>query len=591
MNKKISKLTPEQEALIPKYFEKWKPFIFSCEPIDREESIATLKAIYKLMGYNEPQILIFDSPYAALQHMIQQENFFEIAGRDIWMKFHKRIWNHIFSGLQNQLCSLELKIAHKILNLYRQSVPLSNYLIEEELRDRVYNEFHLTEQRSIELNNNINSLTIISHLVSSYCQADFCISVLKCNVDRQKWNLSKLLLKHCGSFFLYEKICSICDRPRLISLDSQNRFHAEGTPAIQFNDGFSIYAYRNVRLPANYGRFHPSQWQAKWLLEGHDADITKVLVEGIGYPRIRQEIQSIELNALDKYELLRTNLDIKIESTYPQALSSFEFQVITVNSKGEIVKTEQKQAKFFVKNLGNGITLEMVAILGGEFMMGTPNYYEEKPQYLVKIAPFFLSKYPITQAQWRAVAMLPKVKEDLDPDPSNFKGDTRPVERISGEEAIEFCARLWRKTGRDYRLPSEAQWEYACRAGTTTPFYFGETITTQLANYDGNYIYAEESQGIYRGETTPVGSFPPNAFGLYDMHGNVFERCADNWHEDYRGAPEDGSARIGGTDCYSSVRGGGWTSEPQLCRSANRNDEFRRRDMAYKDVGLRLACF
>ncbi|MFM9160298.1 MAG: formylglycine-generating enzyme family protein, partial [Dolichospermum sp.] len=129
-----------------------------------------------------------------------------------------------------------------------------------------------------------------------------------------------------------------------------------------------------------------------------------------------------------------------------------------------------------------------------------------------------------------AVAALPQVNQELKPNPSRFKGDGstlltnhRPVERVSWHDAVEFCARLSNYTKRPYRLPSEAEWEYACRAGTTTPFHFGETMTTDLANYNGNYTYGDGSKGVYREETTEVGSFKiANEFGLYDMHGNVW---------------------------------------------------------------------
>lgn len=117
------------------------------------------------------------------------------------------------------------------------------------------------------------------------------------------------------------------------------------------------------------------------------------------------------------------------------------------------------------------------------------------------------------QCQWKAIAALPKVNIDLNPEPSNFKGANRPVEKVSWDDAIEFCARLSKKTEKTYRLPSEAEWEYACRAGTTTPFYFGETITTDLANYNGNYIYGSAAEGEYRKQTTDVGKFPANPFG------------------------------------------------------------------------------
>jgi formylglycine-generating enzyme required for sulfatase activity len=213
-------------------------------------------------------------------------------------------------------------------------------------------------------------------------------------------------------------------------------------------------------------------------------------------------------------------------------LKSFEFDVVTVNAQGWKISRKRCRAQYFTEDLGNGISLEMVAIPGGTFMMGAPmnekgSTDDERPQHQVTVQPFFMGRYPVTQAQWRAVAALPQVNKELDPNPSYFKGDDRPVERISWYDALEFCARLNFRINftaeRDYRLPSEAEWEYACRAGTTTPFYFGETITTDLANYRGNSTYGNAPQGEYREETTTVGSFPPNAFGLYDLHGNVWE--------------------------------------------------------------------
>ena len=152
---------------------------------------------------------------------------------------------------------------------------------------------------------------------------------------------------------------------------------------------------------------------------------------------------------------------------------------------------------------------------------------------------------------------------------------------------MAFCEKLSELTGRTYRLPSEAEWEYACRAETTTPFHFGPTITTDLANYDGNYTYGNGPKGTYRQQTTDVGSFPPNAFGLYDMHGNVWERCQDVWHENYEGAPTDGSAWLeGGDQSWRVLRGGSWFGSPDVCRSANR---FRfPRDDILGNVGFRV---
>ncbi|ROI05359.1 SUMF1/EgtB/PvdO family nonheme iron enzyme [Microcystis aeruginosa FACHB-524] len=279
-----------------------------------------------------------------------------------------------------------------------------------------------------------------------------------------------------------------------------------------------------------------------------------------------------------------------------QPLSVFNFEVVRVNAKGEQIKKESKQSQYFRQDLGNDITLEMVAIPGGTFTMGSPpnekdSYDDERPQQKVNVPPFFIGKYPITQSQWKAIAATAKIDIDLETNPSNFKGDELPVESVNWYEATEFCKRLSRETKREYRLPSEAEWEYACRAGTTTPFYFGETITGELANYRASNTYAEEAKGEYRQQTTPVGQFPPNAFGLYDMHGNVWEWCADTWHGNYDGAPTDGSAWIEkGNDNRSPMRGGSWGYNPDYCRSAIRNPLYLRRDYRYLISGFRVVC-
>jgi len=244
------------------------------------------------------------------------------------------------------------------------------------------------------------------------------------------------------------------------------------------------------------------------------------------------------------------------------------FITVKVNSEGTIRERLLVGAEVLMENLGDGLTLEMVSIPGGRFLMGSPLSEEgresyESPQRWVNVPPFFLGKYPVTQGQYQEV---------MGNNPSRFKGASRPVEQVSWEEATEFCEKLSQRTGRFYRLPSEAEWEYACRAGTTTPFYFGETITTDLVNYDGDYTYGSAPAGVDREQTTAVGSFPPNAFGLYDMHGNAWEWCQDVWHRSYNGAPTDGSAWLSGGDSrYRLLRGGSWAFYPKNCRSAYRN--------------------
>ncbi|MEH2463430.1 MAG: SUMF1/EgtB/PvdO family nonheme iron enzyme [Nostoc sp.] len=252
-----------------------------------------------------------------------------------------------------------------------------------------------------------------------------------------------------------------------------------------------------------------------------------------------------------------------VSTEHQAGLQVFQFEIVKVNASGQEVKRESSKAQYFTEDLGHGVSLEMIAILNGKFLMGSPSGEgsdDEKPQREVTVQSFFMGKHPVTQAQWRKVALLPKVNRDLEADPSYFKGDKRPVEKVSWNDAVEFCDRLSKYTNKQYCLPSEAEWEYACRAGTNTPFHFGETITTELANYNGNYTYASAPKG----ETIEVGSFPPNAFGLYDMHGNVWEWCQDSWHDSYKGAPQDGSAWIDNDNQYQILRGGSWFFNPSL---------------------------
>ncbi|MFZ4677762.1 MAG: SUMF1/EgtB/PvdO family nonheme iron enzyme [Nodosilinea sp.] len=283
--------------------------------------------------------------------------------------------------------------------------------------------------------------------------------------------------------------------------------------------------------------------------------------------------------------------DLAAKSTPPP---TFEFEVVTVDAKGKIASRKQRQAEYRREDLGNGITLDLVCIPGGTFTMGSPDSEEnrtdaESPPHQVRVQPFLMGKYQVTQAQWQAVAAWPKIDRDLEADPARFKGKNHPVEHVNWDDAVEFCQRLSKHTGREYRLPSEAEWEYACRAGTTTPFHFGSTITPDLANYDGNYTYGAGPKGKYREQTTDVGSLPPNALGLYDMHGNAWEWCLDHWHDTYEGAPTDGSAWLSSGESKSRLlRGGSWFDVPRNCRSADRL--WFARGNQDGNIGFRLVC-
>ena len=273
---------------------------------------------------------------------------------------------------------------------------------------------------------------------------------------------------------------------------------------------------------------------------------------------------------------------------------------------------------------GEAEALTLLWIPPGRFWTGSPETEPERldsegPQHVVQLQGFFMSQTPITQAQWREVAGWKEGPgeqwgRELKKEPSRFQSkegqeendlhllqgesntDQRPVEQVRWEDAMEFCHRLSLRTGRTYSLPSEAQWEYASRAGTTTPFHFGDTISPELANYRGDVAYADGPQGVYREQTTPVGMFPANAWGLHDMHGNVWEWCLDEWHESYEGAPTDGRAWVDAAEWEKSkesvkaklLRGGSWDGIPGGCRSAYR-DHYQP-DYANYFVGFRVVC-
>ncbi|NJK72926.1 MAG: formylglycine-generating enzyme family protein [Oscillatoriales cyanobacterium RU_3_3] len=321
------------------------------------------------------------------------------------------------------------------------------------------------------------------------------------------------------------------------------------------------------------------------IVEVRIAALSEALKHGkTGLDLIIQALQDESMQVkFAAYSLLKDRDDLKIKPQFQDYLPTFEFDVITVNAEGKENSRIESFAYYFPEDLGNGITLDMVYIPGGTFMMGSPATElgrlddREGPQREVTVPAFYAGKYPITQEQWQAV---------IGTNPSAFKRDKYPVHIVIWHDAVEFCRKLSQKTGHSYRLPSEAEWEYACRAGTTTPFSFGETITADLVNYNGNYPYGSAPKGTYRQQTTNVGSFPPNSFGLYDMHGNVWEWCSDKWHDNYNGAPTNGSSWETGGSEYRVLRGGSWVNFAVACRSA-----FRYRNSAVvrgRGIGFRV---
>lgn len=279
-----------------------------------------------------------------------------------------------------------------------------------------------------------------------------------------------------------------------------------------------------------------------------------------------------------------------------QNLQTYKFETVKIKfDENDSTKTptltlntEEKEGQLFTVDIGHNHQLEMVLIPEGTLMMGSPEEEEgrssdESPQHEVKIAPFFMSKYVITQAQYFEI---------MQDDPSFFEGKNRPVDKVSWDDANLFCTKLSELTKQKFRLPSEAEWEYACRANTTTPFYYGETLTTDIANYKGKFAYGRGTSGDSILETSDVGIYPPNGFGLYDLHGNIWEWCADTWHDNYHNAPSDGRSwedkEIEDDRHPRVLRGGSWDDTAYYCRSAVRL--WTSPLIKGKLIGFRVVC-
>lgn len=266
-----------------------------------------------------------------------------------------------------------------------------------------------------------------------------------------------------------------------------------------------------------------------------------------------------------------TNSVSSTNNAFPP-LQTFSFESVTVDRKGKIATLTPHEAQYFNQQIDELTNLKMVAIQGGSSLVGrtdqTQNIsaYESNAKYF-DIEPFYLGQTTITQSQWRAIASLPAVNKEIAPEPACFIGTDNPVECVSWNDAQEFCSRLSVLSGRNYRLPTETEWEHACRAGTTSPFHYGATLTSDIANYDAHYAYDAEQHSAYRRSTLPVGQLAPNANGLYDMHGNVWEWCSDVWHDKYQTSISLAKDRVLNRH---ALRGGSWADLPVKLRSASR---------------------
>jgi formylglycine-generating enzyme required for sulfatase activity len=302
-------------------------------------------------------------------------------------------------------------------------------------------------------------------------------------------------------------------------------------------------------------------------------------------------------------------------------IRSETIDVVSVDEEGSLRSPQRQSVEVFDVPLAGDVTMEMAVIPVGGFQIGSPENEPQRrenegPQQVVEIRSFALGRTAITQAEWAAVvdAAPERIEQTLSQYPSSFRGDRLPVETVSWNQSVEFCRRLSNLTGLPFRLPSEAEWEYACRARTTTPFHFGPTLTPEVANYCGtggavcgtnngqdisstDYNgdpyplgnYGDGPLGEFRQGTVDVRSFPPNRFGLFEMHGNVWEHCFDTGIADYRHIPTDGSPYVGPQN-RRVLRGGSWSHNPAICRSAYRDSMLADSTGWQGRVGFRVAC-
>ena len=345
----------------------------------------------------------------------------------------------------------------------------------------------------------------------------------------------------------------------------------------------AIEAEKKVTYPLNAAAIQDLK-DLQRMLGLRDEDVQSIERQSLGHPVAACSKSQIELSVWP----------VKAQAAQPE-YNKFSFETVRVNALGETVETISGEAVSFAEDLGYGRTLEMIRVPGGTFLMGPAvgeegargNQISQKvTQREITVGEFWMGRFVVTRSQWQSAAIQP-ARRPLPPGITHLKSPNHPIESIFWTDAVAFCQWLSQRTGRSYRLPNPAQWEYACRARTTTPFHFGKTITPALANYNGSYAYGKGPRGKYRQQTTAVGSFLPNPFGLHDMHGNVWEWCLDGWPDDNKDISADGSAwRLSGQK--KCLRGGSWSYLPTSCRSAYRLDyPFHNR---IDDIGFRVVC-
>ena len=352
MSEIITQLKPEQKELIPIYGEKWLKVALSCQPLNREKATEAVKNAYAAIGLSPPKMVFVRGPLAALKAIMQnkwsqlgrvgegellRENNADngdLVAREFGEELDEQLWEVLSLQLCDDLINrvqpwvletIESETNYRpLLNqIDRLGIYLINLLIEEPPRElekllaNLHEKRDFSELVSATLKNGflgpVEPCISTQKLVAVTIWSDFLISVFGCQYDKNKWQILRSLTEDCGWFFPFKHICLACDRPLIFSVDNQQRLHAEGKPAVEFADGFKVYAHEGVILPETYGKLPPSDWRCEWLLSETNAELRRVLLQGIGYDRICQELQCKTIDSWQEYDLLEIYSEVDIE--------------------------------------------------------------------------------------------------------------------------------------------------------------------------------------------------------------------------------------------------------------------------------------
>jgi formylglycine-generating enzyme required for sulfatase activity len=507
--------------------------------------------------------------------------------REIALKLFNEEADHLKSLSHPQIPKM-LDFFHEDSRPYLVQQYIDGLNLERELR----NEGAFNQEKVIVLLKSL--LPVIDYL--HFNRSIIHLDIKPANIIRERSDQT-LFLVDFGSAkqatpTMQERLCPVAGSPGFIAPEQ-----LEGRPTFPsdiYSLGVTCIHLLTKMSPFDLFDITEDRWVWRDFLGDNQVDdlLKDVLDRMINKDLANRYKSSLEvLGALNKY--IPTKKTFEFTTVQLKANKLFFNRIKSIESI--------REASSFIEKLENGVELEMVSIPGGKFFMG-PNSSERnnfkkqsnRPQHPVQVPSFYLGRTQVTQAQYNAV---------MQSNPSIFEGDNFPVESVSWDDAKTFCKRLTTLTNRKYRLPSEAEWEYACRAGNNDPFHFGDAINSNVANYcikdktinyearasDDDYFLAKYNSGKYetssllneilstrifgknvRGRTYGVGSFPGNNFGLFDMHGNVNEWCEDHWHEEYTNeSPINGKPWIG-INVRRVVRGGSWDQTPFFCRSAYR---------------------